>query len=239
MAERGGRAPLVWAAVSVLALGLAGTDRLPEKLVYNGSASAPKGFYWLDGGPPMRGDYVLVRVPQAVRTLVAERGYLPAEMPLIKRVVAMAGDKICHEGTRILINGRAVAMAKSADDLGRQLPRWRGCRRLDQGEIFLLQDHPDSFDGRYFGPVDRALVIARATRLRLLWGKAEEGQPNSRRDGGGEEGRRSGGQDKRNGCKPRPSACFHARFGCTAAMAPCAGSRPQASDPLGEFMVQG
>jgi len=37
-----------------------------------------------------------------------------------------------------------------------------------------LQDHPQSFDGRYFGPVDRRLVIGRATMLRLPWRKHEK-----------------------------------------------------------------
>ena len=35
------------------------------------------------------------------------------------------------------------------------MPDWHGCHILTEQTVFLLQDHPQSFDGRYFGPVDR------------------------------------------------------------------------------------
>ena len=39
---------------------------------------------------------------------------------------------------------------------------------LMRGEIFLLNDHPRSLDGRYFGVTDDALVMGRA---HLLWAR--------------------------------------------------------------------
>ena len=41
---------------------------------------------------------------------------------------------------------------------GRTLPSWDGCRRLGGGELFLLGDTVDSFDGRYWGPVTMNLI---------------------------------------------------------------------------------
>ncbi|MDJ0683719.1 MAG: S26 family signal peptidase [Alphaproteobacteria bacterium] len=165
------RATLLMTAVPVLALGIASVVSLPKKLVYNASESTPVGFYWLDHRPVERGDYALVRVPERVRRLVAERGYLPLDIPLIKRVAAASGDEICRQSDEILINGHRIATARRVDGSGRSMPVWRGCQTLDERRIFLLQDHPQSFDGRYFGPVDRRLIIGRLTRLHPPWRK--------------------------------------------------------------------
>ena len=152
-------------AVPVLALAIASLVRLPEMLIYNASASAPIGFYWLDDRAIERGDYVLVRIPERVRELVEERGYLPPDVPLIKRVAAVGSDRICRHGPEISINGTTVAVAQEADPQGRPLPDWQGCSVLAEQTVFLLQDHPRSFDGRYFGAVETVTIIGRATPL--------------------------------------------------------------------------
>lgn len=141
------------------------------RLVWNASASAPVGLYRAVAGEPARGDLVLARTPVSLRALAAERGYLPADVPLIKRVAARAGDTVCAEGDRILINGRHVATRLERDAHGRPLPRWKGCRLLGAAELFLLMAGvPGSFDGRYFGPVRRSAAIARLSPVWLRGG---------------------------------------------------------------------
>jgi len=156
-------------AIPVFALAVTSVISLPKKLIYNASASAPIGLYWIDNRPIERRDYVLVHVPERIRNLVQERGYLPPDVPLLKRVVGVDGDRICRHSDEITVNGSVVAFAKRRDGQGRELPGWHGCHILTEQTVFLLQDHPQSFDGRYFGPVERSLIIGRATRLRLLW----------------------------------------------------------------------
>ena len=158
---------LAGTTVPVLALAVASLVSLPKKLIYNASESAPIGFYWVDNKPITRGDYVLVRVPERVRGLVRDRRYLLPDVPLIKRVVGVDGDAICRRGREILMNGITVAVAQLADGLGRHLPDWQGCHTLTEERVFLLQEHPQSFDGRYFRPIDSSLIIGRATRLRF------------------------------------------------------------------------
>jgi len=142
------------------------------RVVWNASASAPVGLYRVVPGAPARGDLVLVRPPEAVLWLAAERGYLPADVPLVKRVAGLPGERVCRIGARVLVEGKQVATALEADGLGRPLPAWHGCRRLLPGELFLLNAHPASLDGRYFGPVGRAAVIA---RLVPVWVRSEVG----------------------------------------------------------------
>lgn len=161
-------------AISVLTLMFAAMVSVPIKLIYNGSESAPLGLYWVDQMAVNRHDYVLVQVPKHVRGLVENRQYLPIGIPFIKRVVGVAGDTVCRYGFKILIGEVTVAVARKIDKKGRVLPNWQGCHVLTADEVFLLQDHHLSFDGRYFGPVNRSLIIGHAVKLRFLWKEAGE-----------------------------------------------------------------
>jgi type IV secretory pathway protease TraF len=113
------------------------------------------------------GETVVARAPAAFRRLAAERRYLPANVPLVKKVAAAAGDQVCAAGETVSVNGRFAALRWSEDRAGRPLPWWNGCRRLGRGELFLLMPGgADSFDGRYFGPTSPRQVVGRA---RLVW----------------------------------------------------------------------
>ena len=50
----------------------------------------------------------------------------------------------------VTVNGVVAAEARDRDSRGAALPVWSGCRILGNDEIFLLNRHPDSLDGRYF-----------------------------------------------------------------------------------------
>ena len=142
-------------------------------LVWNASESAPIGLYRVDaGGPVRRGDMVVARTPEPARSLAARRRYLPANVPLVKRVAAVEGDRVCAKGSAILINGRRVAVRERSDAAGRPMTWWGGCRRVGAREYFLLMDSRLSFDGRYFGMTRGDDLIGRA---QLLWAKPATG----------------------------------------------------------------
>jgi conjugative transfer signal peptidase TraF len=136
-------------------------------LIWNASASAPIGFYQVQSQATFtRGELVLVHPPQWVRSFAASRGYLPTNVPMLKRIAAENGDTVCRNKDAITINGRVVAQALTVDRAGRTLPMWSGCRKLGEGEIFLLMDGVHaSFDGRYFGPVPTTAIIAKAVPI--------------------------------------------------------------------------
>lgn len=139
----------------------------PTFLVWNSSASAPIGLYRLRSGALVRrGDMVVAWTPEPSRALAARRHYLPANVPLVKRVAAIAGDRVCATGRAVLINGRRVALRHDHDPAGRPMPAWSGCVRLGHGDYFLLMQSPLSFDGRYFGLTRRNQILGRAE---LLW----------------------------------------------------------------------
>lgn len=145
----------------------------PTLLVWNASASAPVGLYRLESGKDLRrGEMVVAWTPGPARLLAARRRYLPANVPLVKRVAAVAGDRICAAGSNVSINGRRVVVRQRADAAGRPMPWWSGCRRLHGGEYFLLMQNGSSFDGRYFGVTRGRDVIGRAE---LLWARPANG----------------------------------------------------------------
>lgn len=149
------------------ALAWASTRAAEPRVVYNPSDSLPRGWYRI--GPPKSlhvGSIVLVALPTDVAALAAQRGYLPAGIPLLKRIGAMPSQKVCIEGRIVSVDGVAVATALAADREGRSMPIWQQCRTLDASEIFLLSStNPASFDGRYFGPVPASAVIGSAQPL--------------------------------------------------------------------------
>lgn len=138
-------------------------------LVWNASASAPVGLYLVTSPDNVRaGEMVIAWTPEPARSLAAERRYLPSNVPLVKRVGAVAGDRACAIGEAIWVNGRHVGARREVDGTGRRMPTWTGCRQLAAGEYFLLMESPDSFDGRYFGVTRREDLVGRAV---LLWAR--------------------------------------------------------------------
>ena len=158
------------AAIAAGALAIVATIIMPPapRLVWNASASAPIGLYVVTPGADARvNDTVIAWLPARYRATAAARRYLPLNVPLVKHVAAGKGDEICALGSRIFINGNPAADRKVIDGRGRLLPWWNGCETLDTGHVLLLMArNPDSFDGRYFGPSDRADIVGTA---RLAW----------------------------------------------------------------------
>lgn len=138
------------------------------RLVWNASASAPIGLYAVSPGAAIDpGDMVIARVPEAWRSIAAQRRYIPANVPLVKQVAAVAGDEVCGLGPVIFVNGLELLQRQAADAKGQPLPWWNGCVRLRGRQVFLaMPDNPASFDGRYFGVTDGDLVVGKAD---LLW----------------------------------------------------------------------
>jgi len=136
-------------------------------VVWNVTASAPIGLYRVVGSDDLRrGDLVLTSPPPTFVTLFAERGYVPAGVPLLKRVAALAGSTVCRQGRVVSVDGAAVAEALLTDAHGRALPIWNGCRPVGPDEVFLLvPEVPASLDGRYFGVLATSAIIGRAVPL--------------------------------------------------------------------------
>ena len=155
-------------ALGAIAIALSNTELFPLRVVYNASASVPIGWYAVEDAAAVAvGDIVVVHPPARAEQLLVQRGYIGANVPLLKRVAAQAGTLVCRSGDTIVVGKTVVGIARETDALSRPLPRWSGCRELRAHEVFLFNhDAPGSFDGRYLGPTPARDIIGKA---RPLW----------------------------------------------------------------------
>ena len=144
----------------------------------NVTSSMPVGIYLLAPVPPtgvQRGMLVAVCAPLKAAQLGRRRAYLSGGQcagdtePLLKAVVAIAGDSVSTSKSGITVNGRLLPDSRpvSLDSSGRRLVPWSpGYFRLRSTEVWLYADHPKSWDSRYWGPVRNVLarVIPLVTR---------------------------------------------------------------------------
>ncbi len=166
------------AACGLAALAWASFVQPLPRLTYNPTDSVAVGWYRVDPlshrlgslpGPLSVDSIVLTTLPPDAAALAAQRGYLPARVPLLKRVGAVAPQHVCVFDALVWIDGVPVAAVRPADRLGRPLPSWMQCRQLRPGELFLLSStNPASFDSRYFGPVSASAVIGVAHPVWLV-----------------------------------------------------------------------
>ncbi|HWW49805.1 MAG TPA: S26 family signal peptidase [Xanthobacteraceae bacterium] len=158
-------AVITTAAVSLL--GVASIASFAPRLIWNASASTPVGFYTIGDVDDLDvTDLVAVDAPEPLATFLSDGGYLPRGVPLLKRVAAVPGQRVCRTGLAITVDGVPMGDALDRDRRGRPLPVWQGCRLVANGELFLMNwQVRDSLDGRYFGPLPASAVIGRATPL--------------------------------------------------------------------------
>lgn len=153
------------AGAAIAALAMVSVAPPDARLVWNRTESAPKGLYFITGDIPATGDWALLSANAASAAWIADEGYLGPDWPIIKRVAASEGDEICRHGNEVFINETLAAIALDADNAGKKLPQWEGCLTLETDEIFLLNNHPRSLDGRYFGAEKRDDLIGRGLLL--------------------------------------------------------------------------
>ncbi|MBB6014511.1 conjugative transfer signal peptidase TraF [Aquamicrobium lusatiense] len=173
------RARYVMLTAAALATVIASIGPTAPKLVWNASASVPIGFYTIAPADRLEvPDLVAVMPPESVAGFMVARGYVARDVPLLKHVVGLPGQRLCRDGRAITVDGIELGEALERDSRGRDLPVWQGCRTIAEDEIFLMNlDVGDSLDGRYFGPFPASAVIGRAIPLftdedgdgRLVW----------------------------------------------------------------------
>jgi conjugative transfer signal peptidase TraF len=156
-----------------LAVGFSAFVHPAPSLIWNASASVPIGFYAVHPVSALHvGELLVVTPPEPLANFLADRGYLPKGVPLLKRALALPGQTVCRTGRTITVDGVAVGEALDRDGRGRPLPVWPGCRVVAAGEVFLMNPQSgDSLDGRYFGPLPATTIVGRADPL---WTREED-----------------------------------------------------------------
>lgn len=154
-----------------------GSSAAPVRINWTGSA--PMGLYAIAVETPItRTDLVVVCLQGAVAGRGRARGYLAAGScpngvsPILKQVVATAGDEVELRSDGLAINGQVIDRSHRLveDSLGRPLealPLGRSVVR--EGEIWVLGVYrARSWDSRYFGPIPVSSVVGVARPILTL-----------------------------------------------------------------------
>ena len=126
---------------------------------------------------PKAGDIVIFKYPQDQR------------VNYIKRCVALAGDEILIKDKVLYVNGKEFhhPLSSKFTDKG-ILPVGIGNRDnfgpyvVPKGYIFMMGDNRDnSYDSRFWGPLDRKLVLGKAMIIHYSW-EPDQNAPAVSRD---------------------------------------------------------
>ena len=142
----------------------------------NTTHSYPPGFYLKTHDPIEKGALVIFCPPDTPPFREArERGYIGSGFCpggyeyMIKKILAASGDHVVISPEGVTVNGKLLPNSKPmvTDTDGRALPHPSIMRALSEDEVLLMSDYSvKSFDGRYFGIMDRAAAIS---TLKPLW----------------------------------------------------------------------
>jgi conjugative transfer signal peptidase TraF len=132
--------------------------------IWNASNSVPIGLYRVQPAAPLTvTELVAVRPPDLLAAFLDLNGYLPIGVPMLKRVLALPGQTVCRNGSKIVVDGVDVGEASERDGRNRPLPAWHGCRVIADQDVFVMNwQSADSLDSRYFGPLPASAVIGKA-----------------------------------------------------------------------------
>ncbi len=162
----------VWGVFALVAVFILSGARV------NSTASFPRGLYWKINAPLKKGELVIFCPPQnPVFDTAKERGYIGAGFcpggyrEMIKKIVATEGDRVTISEKGVAVNGVPIFNSKPSteDRAGRLMPHYETDCTLKDNQVLLMSDYnPLSFDGRYFGPINRAQIRS-VIRPVLTW----------------------------------------------------------------------
>lgn len=151
----------------------------------NTSKSIPVGLYWISSSPVEKGSYVLFCPPEGkVFEDAKGRGYIGSGFCpggygyMMKKVLAAGHDVVSVSEEGVQINGEQLPLSAplAVDGAGQPLPRYRVSDfMLGDQEVLLMSDvSATSFDGRYFGIINRKQI---RTVIRPVWVWSDNKQP--------------------------------------------------------------
>jgi conjugative transfer signal peptidase TraF len=137
-------------------------------LYINTTRSIPLGLYKSVNQKPRKGAYVIFCPPKnEIFDIAMERGYIGVGLCvggygyMMKQVVALEKDKFLVSADGVSVNDTLLPFSQPllTDGLGRKLPQINQEKaEIPKNYLLLMSDSPNSFDGRYFGLINKKQV---------------------------------------------------------------------------------
>jgi signal peptidase I len=141
--------------IGILAIMYAGSE-IPKRITVTISDSVNHRIFYkqtlFDQKDIKKGSYVMVEL---YSELVKCSPCL-----IVKRVAGVAGDLIVSRDLDYFCNGKYLGKAKTHSMTGKPLTSYKKNGLIPENTIFLMGDSPDSFDSRYYGPMELKHVKA-------------------------------------------------------------------------------
>jgi type IV secretory pathway protease TraF len=109
--------------------------------------------------PVVEGSYVLFQIDHP---LIAELVKMTKTNRAIKRVTCAPGSVLYVENREYFCDGRSIGKAKEYTSRGVKVRNFVFNDIIPKGNYFVMGDHPDSFDSRYFGFIENKDIMALA-----------------------------------------------------------------------------
>jgi len=144
---------------SLLLAGFAGSF-LPGRISVTLTPSVKHRVWWLsqDISYVRHGEYVLFHLPSsALAGMAVPKSVVSGdEIQAIKRVGCDEGEELKRKGRDFFCGEEYLGHAKERSQQGEPLTPFLFSGKIPTGKVFLVGDHPDSFDSRYFGLVEKS-----------------------------------------------------------------------------------
>ncbi len=145
---------------AIVLVAVAVSFTLPRFFVVSLTGSLDKRLFWLsrDVKNVKRGDYVLYRHSNVATHF--------KEQTMIKHVRCDEGDVLdVDKGKSLTCNGEFIGHAKDTALNGTKLQNfvWHG--KIPAGEFLPMGEHKDSYDGRYYGFIEKSKITYKAVPI--------------------------------------------------------------------------
>jgi conjugative transfer signal peptidase TraF len=155
----------------IIALFVIASIIIMRKITINITSSMPLGLYIKQSGDIKRGDIVLVCLSEAYKTIGLQRHYVikgnkcDGMTPLIKKVIAIPGDKVTLTDEYIKVNEQKYFYLTYYYDSKKRALNVYPRGEYNQGYWLIGANDKHSWDSRYFGPVKKWQILFKLNRV--------------------------------------------------------------------------
>lgn len=138
---------------------------LPPRLSVATSASLGHRVFFLLPRPDkiQSGDYLVFRHQDLLQV---QPGLNPAIELMIKKAGCLPQEQLESDAqSRFFCKGSFLGQALPTDSTGKALPRFSFNGPVPEGKLFMVGEHPRSFDSKYFGFINAQDILHKALPL--------------------------------------------------------------------------